>query len=144
MPATLTTVTVRSREEWRKWLREHHASESGIWLVFHKRRTEQPLVSYNDAVDEALCYGWIDSLVKRLDDDRYARKFTPRKPDSKWSSINRRRYADLQARGLLAPPGLERAPTARSGDAPRPSISAIPPYIRKQLEADPRVWNFFE
>ena len=101
-------------------------------------------VSYDDAVEEALCFGWIDSLVKRLDDDRYARKFTPRKPDSKWSTINRRRYADLQARGLLAPPGLERHPTARSGDAPRPSVSAIPPYIRKQLEANPRVWTFFE
>ena len=82
--------------------------------------------------------------MKRLDDDRYARKFTPRKPDSKWSTINRRRYADLQARGLLAPPGIERAPTARNGDAPRPSLSAIPPYIRTRLEANPRAWNYFE
>ena len=144
MATKLTTLEVRSREEWRKWLKEHHASESAIWLVFRKRRTAEPSVSYDDAVGEALCFGWIDSLVKRLDDDRYARKFTPRKPDSKWSSINRRRYAELQARGLLAPPGVERAPTARSGDAPRPSVSTIPPYIRKQLEANPPVWEFFE
>ena len=90
-----------------------------------------------------MCFGWIDSIVKRLDDDRYARKFTPRKPDSKWSTINRLRYADLKVRGLLAAPGLERAPTSRSGDAPRPSVSEIPPYIEKQLKADARVWNYF-
>src|SRR5207302_3084491 len=130
----LKTLDVRTCDGWRTWLTKHYASESEIWLVFHKIHTGRPSISYSDAVDEALCFGWVDSLIKRLDDDRYARKFTPRKADSKWSTINRRRYADLQARGLLAPPGVERPPTARSGDAPRPSVSAIPPYIRKQLE----------
>src|SRR5438874_10384034 len=134
-------LDVQSREQWREWLRTHHDAESGIWLVFHKRRAR---VSYEDAVAEALCFGWIDSLVKRLDDDRYARKFTPRKPDSRWSTMNRRRYADLKARGLLEAPGLERAPTKRSGDAPRPSLAAIPTYIEKELKANARVWAFFE
>lgn len=115
----LSTLDVRSREQWRNWLRDHHDSESEIWLVFHKHHTPEKSISYDDIVEEALCFGWIDSIVKRLDDDRYARKFTPRKPDSKWSTINRRRYAGLKARGLLAAPGLERAPTSRSGDAPR-------------------------
>jgi len=137
------TLDLQSRRQWRNWLRKRHNSESVIWLVFHKRRTAENSLTLNDAIEEAICFGWIDSIVKRLDDDRYARKFTPRKPDSKWSTMNRRRYADLQARGLLAAPGLERPPTTRDGDAPRPSISALPVYIERSLRADSRVWNFF-
>jgi uncharacterized protein YdeI (YjbR/CyaY-like superfamily) len=140
----LRTLDVRSRHEWRNWLQEHHDSEPEIWLIFHKHHTAETSVSYEGAVEEALCFGWIDSIVRRLDDDRYARKFTPRKPNSRWSTINRQRYAGLKARGLLAAPGLEREPTGRSGDAPRPSSSAIPSYIEKQLKANPRAWEYFE
>ncbi len=111
------TVAARTREQWRAWLANHHDSESAVWLVFNKRHTHRPSISYNDAVEEALCFGWIDSIIKRVDEDRYARKFTPRKPDSKWSTANRQRYAALQARGLLTPAGVRRAPTGRSGCA---------------------------
>lgn len=140
----IRTLEVRTRHEWRNWLRKNHGSESEIWLVFYKRHTGLACVSYDDAVEEALCFGWIDSLVRRLDDDRYARKFTPRRADSMWSTINRRRYEDLKRQGLLAAPGLERAPTSRSGDAPRPSLSVIPPYIEKRLMANARAWEFFQ
>ena len=140
----IETLDVRSRQEWRKWLKEHHDSKSEIWLVFHKRHTGITCISYNDAVEEALCFGWIDSIVRRLDDARYARKFTPRKVDSKWSTINRRRYADLKSRGLLAAPGLKRAPTSRRGDAPRPSVSALPSYIEETLKTVPRAWQYFK
>jgi uncharacterized protein YdeI (YjbR/CyaY-like superfamily) len=116
----LATLDVRKRPQWRKWLEAHHESTSEIWLVFHKRHTAEGCLSYDDAVEEALCFGWIDSIVRRLDEDRYARKFTPRKPESRWSTINRQRYAELEARGLLAAPGRERVPGKRSGDAPRP------------------------
>jgi uncharacterized protein YdeI (YjbR/CyaY-like superfamily) len=140
----LRTLDVRSRQQWRNWLQKHHDSESVIWLVFHKRHTTEKSISYDDSVEEALCFGWIDSLVKRLDDDRHARKFTPRKLGSRWSTINRQRYAKMKERGLLAAPGRERAPTDRSGDAPRPSASVIPSYIEKQLKANGRAWNYFE
>ena len=140
----IETLDVRSRQEWRKWLKEHYDSESEIWLVFHKRHTGITTISYNDAVEEALCFGWIDSLVRRLDDDRYARKFTPRRADSKWSTINRQRNADLESRGLLAAAGLKRAPTSRSGDAPRPSVSVLPSYIEETLKGDPLAWQNFE
>jgi uncharacterized protein YdeI (YjbR/CyaY-like superfamily) len=140
----IKTLEVRSRQEWRRWLSEHYDSQSEIWLVFRKGHTDMTSLSYIDAIEEALCFGWVDSLVKRLDDARYARKFTPRKADSKWSTINRRRYADLKSRGLLAAPGLERAPTNRSGDAPRPSDTAIPSYIEERLKADPRAWQYFK
>lgn len=140
----IETLDVRNRREWRAWLKKHHDSLTEIWLVFHKRHTGKKTLSYDDAVEEALCYGWIDSILRRLDDDRYARKFTPRKAESRWSTINRRRYTDLKSRGLLEAPGLERAPTKRSGDAPRPSVSKLPSYIEKALKARPRAWKNFK
>jgi uncharacterized protein YdeI (YjbR/CyaY-like superfamily) len=141
---TLRTLDVRSPGQWREWLARHHESESEVWLVFHKRVTGRPSIAYDDAVDEALCFGWIDSLIKRLDDERYARKFTPRKPDSRWSTANRKRYATLQANGRLMPAGLKRAPTGRSGDAPRTSPSRVPPYIQRALKGTPAAWSHFE
>ena len=139
----LATLDVRTRQQWRKWLRTHHRSKSEIWLVFHKQHTATKSITYDDAVEEALCFGWIDSIVRRLDEDRYARKFTPRKADSRWATSNRKRYADLKARGLLAAAGRERAPTSRSGDAPRPSVSLLPSYIEKGLKRNARAWKYF-
>ena len=143
-PKTMKTLDVRSCEEWRTWLAAHHASETEVWLVFHKRQTGRRSIAYDGAVDEALCFGWIDSLIKRLDDDRYARKFTPRKPDSRWSTANRKRYAQLKTSGRLTPAGLKRAPTDRSGDAPRPSPSKVPQYIQRALRSRPVAWKYFE
>ncbi len=140
----LKTLEVQSRRQWRSWLEAHHDSESEIWLVFYKRHAADKSISYDDALDEALCFGWIDSIVRRMDADRYLRKFTPRKPVSRWSTINRERYARLKERGLLAAPGLARAPTGRSGDAPRPSLTVLPPYIEKHLRANARAWSHFE
>ncbi len=139
----IETLDVPSRKAWRRWLKQNHDSRSEIWLIFHKRHTGVVSLPYIDAVEEALCFGWIDSLVRRLDDARYARKFTPRKAESKWSTINRRRYADLKARGLLAAPGLRRPPTSLSGDAPRPNMRALPAYIEKALKTDARAWQYF-
>jgi len=141
----LKTLDVRSRRQWRDWLARRHESESEVWLVFHKCHTGQKCISYDDAVEEALCFGWIDSLIRRLDEDRFARKFTPRKPDSKWSTINRQRYEKLKENGLLAAPGLERPPTDRSGDAPpRRDWTTLPAYIEEQLKANAPAWGHFE
>ena len=137
-------LDVRSRRKWRRWLKEHYDSKSEIWLVFHKRHTGITSIGYDDAVEQALCFGWIDSTIRRLDDARYVRKFTPRRANSNWSTINRRRYADLKSRGLLAAPGLKRAPTSRSGDAPRPFVSALPAYIEETLKTVPRAWQHFK
>lgn len=97
---------------------------------------------YEDTVREALCFGWIDSLVKRLDDDRYARKLTPRKPTSKWSDINRKRWARLKAAGVLTPAGLVAAPTNNTY-APRPIIPDLPAYIAKALKTNSKAWECF-
>ncbi len=140
----LPTLDMRSRRAWRRWLAAHHASVPGIWLVFHKRHTGVKCLEYDDAVEEALCYGWIDSVLKRLDEARYARKFTPRRVGSVWSAVNRRRYADLARRGLLARPGRERPPTGRADDRPAPPVSTLPAYVRRALTAWPRAWQAFQ
>src|SRR6266516_400672 len=143
----MKTLRVKSVDQWRDWLDEHHASESEVWLVFYKRHTGVASIDYKDALDEALCFGWVDSLVKRLDDQRYARKFTPRRADSRWSTINRRRYAALKASGRLKPAGINRAPTDRSYDPLPPRFkmpSKVPAYIQNALRKHPAALRYFE
>ena len=135
-------LEVRDRREWREWLGKNHDSSSGVWLVFYNRATGVKSVGYEDSVREALCFGWIDNLIKRLDEERHARKFTPRRPGSKWSESNRKRWAELKDAGLLMPPGLTAAPTDQTY-APRPTAPELPGYIAKALKANPVAWNFF-
>jgi len=98
---------------------------------------------YEDVVREALCFGWIDSLVKRLDDDRFAIKVTPRKPASNWSDINRKRWKELDGAGLLAAPGRAAAPTANRYAA-KPTIPQLPAYIAKALKTNRKAWQNFQ
>lgn len=137
------TLDLRTRAEWRRWLAEHHASSPGIWLIRHKRHAGVQSMSYDDLVCEALCFGWVDSLIKRLDEDRYAIKVTPRKATSKWSDINRKRWKQLKAAGLLAPSGLAASPTANTY-APHPAIPELPAYIAKAFKTNPRAWRHFQ
>ncbi len=148
--AELKTVHVTTRAAWRAWLQENHASEREVWLVYSKRHTGEPRVEYDDAVEEALCFGWIDSIVRRLDEDRYAQKFTPRRPGSQWSEPNRKRYAKLLAAGLLAPAGLQNAPgevsppsKAERGER-KAQADHLPVYLEEGLRRDPAAWAAFE
>lgn len=143
----MKTLLVRTVAQWRGWLARHHASESEVWLVFHKRHTGVASIDYKDALDEALCFGWVDSLVKRLDERRFARKFTPRRADSKWSAINRKRYAELKAQRRLKPPGIARSPTNRGYALPPPRFelpSKLPGDIQAALETHPAAQRHFE
>lgn len=139
----LETVDIRTRREWRVWLRKNHKTSPGVWVVCHKEHTGLPSMPYEDFVREALCFGWIDSLIKRLDDDRYARKVTPRKPASKWSDLNRRRWAELNAAGLLEAAGRAAAPGGNSY-APKPVIPELPAYIGEAFKAHAKAWAFFQ
>jgi uncharacterized protein YdeI (YjbR/CyaY-like superfamily) len=139
----LIQLDVRTRAAWRRWLAKHHASSPGIWLIRYKPQSGVATMPYEDVVREALCFGWIDSLVKRLDDDRYAIKVTPRKATSKWSDLNRKRWKELQAASLLAAPGVAAAPTA-SAYAPKPKIPELPAYIGAAFKANPTAWTFFK
>ena len=142
MTAELKTLRVRSRPQWRAWLEKHHASSPGVWFVFYKAHTGVKSLPYEDTVREALCFGWIDSLVKRLDDDRYVLKVTPRQTTSKWSDINRKRWREIKAAGLLTSAGLAAAQTDNSY-APKPVIPDLPVYIAKALKANCKAWEFF-
>jgi uncharacterized protein YdeI (YjbR/CyaY-like superfamily) len=143
----MKTLVVETLDRWRDWLDKYHASESEVWLVFYKQQTGVASIDYDDALDEALCFGWVDSLVKRLDDRRYARKFTPRRPDSRWSTKNRQRYEALKASRRLKPAGIERPPTDR-GYGPRPARlpmpSQLPAYIQAALSKHPAALRHFE
>jgi len=143
MVGTLITLDVRTRRAWRRWLAQHHASSPGVWLLRHKQHTGLTLFLYDDLVREALCFGWVDSLVKRLDESRYAIKVTPRRATSRWSDLNRKRWKDLQAAGLLAAAGLAAAPTANRY-AQRPAIPELPAYIATAIKTNPKAWRFFQ
>lgn len=134
----MNTLEIPTRSAWRSWLRKHHKSSDGIWLVFYKHGKKS--IDYEDAVREALCFGWIDSLIKRLDDERYARKFTPRKPSSSWSDINRKRWAELEAAGKLTAAGRTAAPTSRRSEASIEIPLVIPAAFKKNAKA----WAFFK
>lgn len=139
----LDTLDIRTRKEWRTWLRKNHQSSPGVWVICHKEHTGVASLPYEDLVREALCFGWIDSLIKRLDDQRYARKVTPRQPASRWSDLNRRRWAELEAAGLLEAAGKAAAPTKHSY-GPKPIIPELPAYIAKAFKANATAWAFFQ
>src|SRR5215204_6440331 len=102
----LPVVQPKSRAAWRAWLQKNHASSSGIWLVFAKKHSGIPSLSYADAVEEALCFGWIDSLLNPIDDTLYKQMFTPRKAKSVWSALNKQRVDKLIAAGAMTAAGM--------------------------------------
>ena len=133
-----------SREPWRGWLEAHHDDVREVWLVFFKKHTGKPSIPYDDAVEEALCFGWVDSLIRRLDDERYARKFTPRTDTATWSAANLRRVERMIASGRMTAAGQAKVP---AGVEPRPAPSArileVPCFFAEALRAHPQAEAFF-
>jgi uncharacterized protein YdeI (YjbR/CyaY-like superfamily) len=103
----------RDHKAWRRWLAAHHDKASEIWLVYYKKGAEKKSVTYEEALDEALCYGWIDSVVRALDAERYIQRWTPRKPGSIWSARNKKSIARLLAEGRMREPGLAKVREAK-------------------------------
>src|SRR5207245_7879368 len=108
------TLTVRNRLEWRRWLAKHHADTREIWLVYYKKASGKAGISYEESVQEGLAYGWIEGQNKSIDDERYAARFTPRRPNSNWSDSNIARVKKLLAEGRMAAPGLATLPPGLS------------------------------
>jgi uncharacterized protein YdeI (YjbR/CyaY-like superfamily) len=106
MATPIRPISASDRNEWRAWLSENHASEKEVWLAYFKKHTGKATVSYIDSVKEALCFGWIDGLKRRIDDERYAHRFTPRKAGSKWSPQNTRLAQELIETGEMTDAGL--------------------------------------
>lgn len=103
----IETFYPTNRQEWRQWLLENHNKKQSIWLVHYNKKSNMPSVSWSDAVDEALCFGWIDSTRKSLESDKFIQFFTKRKPTSVWSKINKEKVERLKNEGLLMPSGHE-------------------------------------
>jgi uncharacterized protein YdeI (YjbR/CyaY-like superfamily) len=144
------TLYVADRHQWRAWLEKNHDTESEVWLIYYKKHTGRPRIPYDDAVEEALCFGWIDSVVQRIDDEKYAQKFTPRKDTSQWSALNKRRVAKLIKEGRMTKAGLAKInyPVADNGqEGPEPEGQreelAVPQYVTQALMANKKAWENF-
>lgn len=146
--ATYARVEPANRGRWRAWLTRNHSRSPGVWLVFNKKDSGKPSPSYDDAVEEALRFGWIDSIVKRLDDKQYIQLFTPRKPRSAWSKANKERVERLIASGAMTPAGLTKIEAARSDGSwsTHDAVDAleVPPELRKAFAASKRAAVGFE
>jgi len=103
----------KTRKGWRKWLEKNHAKSPGIWLIYYKKSSGKAKLVYNDAVEEALGFGWIDSTMRPLDDERFMQRFTPRKPKSGWSGLNKKRIEKMIAEGLMTKAGLKKIEEAK-------------------------------
>lgn len=132
------TLYVKNRKEWRSWLAKHHKTASEIWLIYYKKASGKPRIPYNDAVDEALCYGWIDSLLKPLDAHKYAQRYSPRKKTSRLSDMNRERVRRLIKSGRMTKAGL--AAIEHTGKR----SAELPADILARLKRDPTTWKNFQ
>ena len=138
----------RSRDEWREWLKKNYQTSPGIWFIYYKKGTEERAMSYEDAVEEALSFGWIDSKVKTLDKKRYMQVFTPRKPGSTWSKLNKNRVKKLTKQGLMTPAGLEKVESAKK-DGSWNMLSDVedlilPDDLKNDLAADEKAEKNFQ
>ena len=103
----------KTSDDWRKWLQSNHDKEKEVWLIFFKKETGEPSIDYESAVEEALCFGWIDSIIKKIDERKYARKFTPRKESSQWSELNKKRIDKLIKNNRITEMGLAKIETSK-------------------------------
>jgi uncharacterized protein YdeI (YjbR/CyaY-like superfamily) len=150
MSVSYDEVDVESRAQLRDWLAANHAASPGIWLVTYKKSSGGPHVPYDDIVEEALCFGWIDSRIRRVDELRSALLLTPRKPKSRWSRSNKERIARLAAAGLLTPVGVAAVDLAK-GNGSWTALDDVenllePDDLRTALDARPearRHWDEF-
>ena len=143
MPSITDTFHARTRPEWRAWLAAHHEERDEIWLVGYRKGTGVASVAYNDAVEEALCFGWIDSIRKAIDDRRWAQRYTPRRPGSGYSQLNRERLARLLADDRVIPTvGAELA--RMRPEEIDPEAFRVPADIEAALRADPSAWEHWQ
>ncbi|RUR75281.1 YdeI family protein [Chlorogloeopsis fritschii PCC 9212] len=144
----LDTFYAKNRKEWREWLEQNHQISEGVWLVYYKVKSVKPSVKYSEAVKEALCFGWIDSKVKSLGEERYMQIFTPRKPKSVWSKLNKQYIEELIEQGLMTKAGLEKIEAAKK-DGSWNTLDAIeeliiPTDLKQALEANETAKMHFE
>ena len=142
------SVHPATRTEWRAWLEQNHARTEGVWLISFKKATGKPRVEYDEAVEEALCFGWVDSKPNKLDDERSLLWFAPRKPQTGWSKPNKERVVRLMQAGLMAPAGLAKVAAAQQ-DGSWNALDAVealelPPDLAQALAANTAAQHYWE
>src|SRR5215211_2800010 len=134
----MKTLYVSDRKKWRAWLRKHYKSDEEIWLVYYKKGSGKPRIEYNDAVEEALCFGWIDSIVRSIDEKKFAQRFSPRKPKSKYSPANKERLRSL----------LKKKKVIKKVRDSLEDLSVekfvIPKDIRAEIKSNKQAWKHFQ
>jgi uncharacterized protein YdeI (YjbR/CyaY-like superfamily) len=148
LKAPPNSIHPKTRAEWRAWLRAHHRRRDGVWLISFKKAAGKPRIDYDEAVEEALCFGWIDSKPSKLDAERSMLWFAPRKPGTGWSRANKERVARLIASGLIMPAGLAKIEAAKQDGSWQAldSVEAleIPPDLAAALNKSPNAARHFE
>ncbi|MBI5034111.1 MAG: YdeI/OmpD-associated family protein [Chloroflexi bacterium] len=149
MPEITKRFSPKTRADWRAWLAKNHAGEKEIWFVIYKKHTGKPCCSYDDGVEEALCFGWIDGLTKRIDDEKYAIRFTPRRSGAVWSESNKKRVAKMIEQGLMMPIGLAKIEEAKKNGewdkaSHREDTSNVPADLKRALRANKQAQKNFE
>jgi uncharacterized protein YdeI (YjbR/CyaY-like superfamily) len=140
-------VFFATAEKFGAWLEEHHETETEVFVGFYKKGSGKPSVTWPEAVEQALRFGWIDSVRHSLDDDSYANRFTPRKPTSNWSAVNVAKVEELKARGLMAPAGLrayEARTPERTGVYSFEREAVLPREFEERFRAQPAAWEWFQ
>ncbi|NOZ08196.1 MAG: hypothetical protein GXO91_04885 [FCB group bacterium] len=137
-----------NREEWREWLKKNHCVEKGVWLVYYKKHLGKATISYEDSVEEAICFGWIDGVKRKLDEERYTHKFTARTGKSKWSPLNIMRAEKMIAAGRMTPHGLtlfeQRTEYEKDFIAARKTVELqLPEELEQVLKSNQTAWKNF-
>lgn len=134
-------LEVKDRAAWRSWLEKHGPASKEVWLIYYKKTSGKPRVAYQDAVAEALCFGWIDGKLNRLDQDRFAQRFTPRRPDSRWSAVNIERARRLIEENRMTAAGMAVFHPDRRIEA---GPGQMPPALLKEFKGHARAWKNFQ
>jgi len=149
MEDNIKTLYFSNRDDWRFWLEDNYLSKSEVWLLYYKKHTAKPRIPYDDAVEEAICFGWIDSIVKSIDETSYCQRFTPRRKKSKWSELNIARAKKMISQGRMTEKGLEKYRETEKDPSliivQDKTIQAylLPDDIEKALKKDRKAWKFF-
>ena len=149
MPEIGKRKPFKNRDAWRVWLEKNHARENELWLVLYKKNSNKPTVTYDEAVEEALCFGWIDGVIKGIDDEKYATRFSPRRSGSIWSESNKKRVAKMIAQGRMTEIGLAKVEEAkRNGEWDRATVredtTNIPADLKQALQANKQAQQNFD
>jgi uncharacterized protein YdeI (YjbR/CyaY-like superfamily) len=135
-------------DDFRAWLEEHHDSAKELWVGFHKKSTGKPSITWPEAVDQALCFGWIDGIRKSVDSDSYMNRFTPRRPRSTWSAVNIKRVQELTAAGLMRPAGIAAFEKRTDDNSAVYSYeqrdARLDPEYERQIRTNEAAWSFFQ